>query len=102
MRKRFSPRGNQIEKGLQHQITYFCFYFPFIVDWNRLLKSFCINKQRIDGREAYDYRKLRILFGVDRGHCEVQLGETRYGNNSFWMVLRHSLSINWSQFGLVL
>lgn len=36
-------------------------------------------KQRIDGRETYDYRKLRISFGVDRGHCEVQLGRTRYG-----------------------
>ncbi|XP_027059880.1 exosome complex component RRP45-like [Pocillopora damicornis] len=35
------------------------------------------SRKRIDGREAYDYRKLRILFGVDRGHCEVQLGETR-------------------------
>ena len=35
--------------------------------------------QRLDGRETYDYRKLRISFGVDRGHCEVQLGRTRYG-----------------------
>lgn len=35
------------------------------------------SRKRLDGRETYDYRKLRISFGVDRGHCEVQLGRTR-------------------------
>lgn len=35
------------------------------------------SRKRLDGRETYDYRKLRIAFGVDRGHCEVQLGRTR-------------------------
>ncbi|XP_028412711.1 exosome complex component RRP45-like isoform X2 [Dendronephthya gigantea] len=38
----------------------------------------CIrNRKRIDRRQCYDYRKLEISFGVDRGHCEVQLGKTR-------------------------
>ncbi|EDO40802.1 predicted protein, partial [Nematostella vectensis] len=32
---------------------------------------------RLDGRGIYDYRKLRIAFSVERGHCEVQLGKTR-------------------------
>ncbi|KAJ7357635.1 Exosome complex component RRP45 [Desmophyllum pertusum] len=35
------------------------------------------SRKRLDGRETYDYRKLKISFGVDRGHCEVQLGRTR-------------------------
>ncbi|CAH3039177.1 unnamed protein product [Porites lobata] len=35
------------------------------------------SRKRLDGRETYDYRKIRISFGVDRGHCEVQLGRTR-------------------------
>ncbi|CAB4026742.1 Exosome complex component RRP45, partial [Paramuricea clavata] len=33
--------------------------------------------KRMDRRHTYDYRKLQISFGVDRGHCEVQLGKTR-------------------------
>ncbi|XP_013408376.1 exosome complex component RRP45 [Lingula anatina] len=34
-------------------------------------------RRRLDGREAYDYRKLKITFGIDRGCCSVELGLTR-------------------------
>ncbi|XP_031564990.1 exosome complex component RRP45-like [Actinia tenebrosa] len=38
----------------------------------------CIrDRKRLDGRETYDYRKIKLSFDVDRGHCEVQLGKTR-------------------------
>ncbi|KAK3737012.1 hypothetical protein QZH41_018395 [Actinostola sp. cb2023] len=38
----------------------------------------CIrSRKRLDGRETYDYRNIRVSFGVERGHCEVQLGKTR-------------------------
>lgn len=57
-----------------------------------MLKLFCVSKQRLDGRETYDYRKLRISFGVDRGHCEVQLGRTRYGKAFHYMLLRYLCS----------
>ncbi|XP_022099628.1 exosome complex component RRP45-like [Acanthaster planci] len=33
--------------------------------------------KRIDGRETYDYRNIKITFGTERGCCEVQLGQTR-------------------------
>jgi len=32
---------------------------------------------RLDGRKLYDFRSLRILFGEQTGHAEVQLGNTR-------------------------
>ena len=32
--------------------------------------------QRLDGRQPYDYRKTKIKFGIDRGCCQVQLGDT--------------------------
>ena len=38
---------------------------------------FCALLQRIDGRECYDYRQLKITFGIDRGCCHVELGKTR-------------------------
>ncbi|XP_067662910.1 exosome complex component RRP45-like [Haliotis asinina] len=41
-----------------------------------ILKAITEHK-RFDGRQAYDYRKLKISFGVDRGCCQVQLGDTR-------------------------
>ncbi|XP_077427736.1 exosome complex component RRP45 isoform X2 [Vanacampus margaritifer] len=34
-------------------------------------------KKRLDGRETYDYRKLKIMFGTDYGCCFVELGKTR-------------------------
>ena len=34
-------------------------------------------RQRLDGREVYDYRQTRISFGVQRGCCTVELGRTR-------------------------
>ncbi|KXJ22400.1 exosome complex component RRP45 isoform X2 [Exaiptasia diaphana] len=38
----------------------------------------CIrSRKRLDGRETYDYRNIKVSFGVERGHCEVQLGKTR-------------------------
>ncbi|CAG5882484.1 unnamed protein product [Menidia menidia] len=33
--------------------------------------------QRIDGRQTYDYRRLKIRFGTDYGCCFVDLGQTR-------------------------
>ncbi|XP_076001308.1 exosome complex component RRP45 isoform X2 [Genypterus blacodes] len=32
---------------------------------------------RLDGRQAYDYRKIKISFGADYGCCFVDLGKTR-------------------------
>uniref|UniRef100_A0A1A7WM61 Exosome complex component RRP45 n=1 Tax=Iconisemion striatum TaxID=60296 RepID=A0A1A7WM61_9TELE len=34
-------------------------------------------KKRLDGRQTYDYRKLKITFGTDYGCCFVDLGQTR-------------------------
>ncbi|XP_044285356.1 exosome complex component RRP45 isoform X2 [Varanus komodoensis] len=34
-------------------------------------------KKRLDGRQCYDYRNLRISFGADYGCCIVELGKTR-------------------------
>lgn len=34
-------------------------------------------KKRLDGRQTYDYRKMKITFGTDYGCCFVDLGKTR-------------------------
>nr|XP_021410616.1 exosome complex component RRP45 isoform X1 [Lonchura striata domestica] len=34
-------------------------------------------KKRLDGRQCYDYRNIRVSFGADRGCCMVELGRTR-------------------------
>ncbi|XP_061833084.1 exosome complex component RRP45 isoform X2 [Nerophis lumbriciformis] len=34
-------------------------------------------KKRLDGRQTYDYRKTKIVFGTDFGCCFVELGKTR-------------------------
>ncbi|XP_064608448.1 exosome complex component RRP45-like isoform X2 [Liolophura sinensis] len=34
-------------------------------------------KQRLDGRQPYDYRKMKISFGLDRGCSQVEIGDTR-------------------------
>lgn len=34
--------------------------------------------QRLDGRQCYDYRNIRVSFGADRGCCMVELGRTRW------------------------
>ncbi|XP_024145267.1 exosome complex component RRP45 [Oryzias melastigma] len=34
-------------------------------------------KKRLDGRQTYDYRKIKISFGTDYGCCFVDLGHTR-------------------------
>ncbi|XP_059157754.1 exosome complex component RRP45-like [Physella acuta] len=34
-------------------------------------------KRRLDGRNSYDYRDIRISFGVSLGCCHVELGKTR-------------------------
>ncbi|XP_055990469.1 exosome complex component RRP45 [Sorex fumeus] len=34
-------------------------------------------KKRLDGRQTYDYRSLRVSFGTDYGCCVVELGRTR-------------------------
>ncbi|KTG02976.1 hypothetical protein cypCar_00021861 [Cyprinus carpio] len=35
-------------------------------------------KKRLDGRQTYDYRNIKITFGTDYGCCSVELGKTRY------------------------
>ncbi|XP_050415168.1 exosome complex component RRP45 [Patella vulgata] len=39
--------------------------------------SVIADRKRIDGRQTYDYRKIKIVFGIDRGCCSVELGKTR-------------------------
>ncbi|XP_067879400.1 exosome complex component RRP45 isoform X3 [Heterodontus francisci] len=34
-------------------------------------------KQRLDGRQTYDYRNIKITFGTEYGCCIVELGKTR-------------------------
>ncbi|KAG7313996.1 hypothetical protein KOW79_022492 [Hemibagrus wyckioides] len=34
-------------------------------------------KKRLDGRQTYDYRNIKISFGTDYGCCTVTLGKTR-------------------------
>ncbi|XP_015272581.1 PREDICTED: exosome complex component RRP45 [Gekko japonicus] len=34
-------------------------------------------RKRLDGRQCYDYRNIRISFGTDYGCCIVELGKTR-------------------------
>ena len=34
-------------------------------------------RKRLDGRQAYDVRRMNIRFGVDSGCCIVDLGETK-------------------------
>uniref|UniRef100_A0A8B9JBD0 Exosome complex component RRP45 n=1 Tax=Astyanax mexicanus TaxID=7994 RepID=A0A8B9JBD0_ASTMX len=34
-------------------------------------------ESRLDGRQTYDYRNIRITFGTDYGCCTVSLGKTR-------------------------
>ncbi|KAK1342296.1 hypothetical protein QTO34_015052 [Cnephaeus nilssonii] len=34
-------------------------------------------RKRLDGRQTYDYRNIRISFGTDYGCCVVELGKTR-------------------------
>lgn len=34
-------------------------------------------KKRLDGRQTYDFRKIKITFGTDYGCCFVDLGKTR-------------------------
>ncbi|XP_042341175.1 exosome complex component RRP45 [Plectropomus leopardus] len=34
-------------------------------------------KKRLDGRQTYDYRRMKITFGTDYGCCFVDLGKTR-------------------------
>lgn len=41
------------------------------------IKKAVADKKRIDGRQAYDYRHLKVSFGVERGCCQVEVGDTR-------------------------
>jgi len=34
-------------------------------------------RKRLDGRQAYDVRRMNIQFGVDSGCCIVDLGDTK-------------------------
>ena len=34
-------------------------------------------RKRLDGRQAYDVRRMSIHFGVDSGCCIVDLGDTK-------------------------
>ncbi|KAG8454091.1 hypothetical protein GDO86_000651 [Hymenochirus boettgeri] len=35
------------------------------------------DRKRLDGRQTYDYRNIKITFGTDYGCCIVELGKTR-------------------------
>ncbi|XP_019621715.1 PREDICTED: exosome complex component RRP45-like [Branchiostoma belcheri] len=35
------------------------------------------DRKRIDGRQTYDYRRLKVAFGMERGCCIVELGDTK-------------------------
>ncbi|KAH3830630.1 exosome complex component RRP45-like [Dreissena polymorpha] len=41
------------------------------------IKKAISEKRRIDGRQAFDYRHMKISFGLERGCCQVEIGETR-------------------------
>lgn len=43
----------------------------------QFLLSAIASGERLDGRDCYDYRKIRITYGTERGCCEVQVGDTR-------------------------
>lgn len=43
------------------------------------------NGKRIDGRGFFDYRTLRIVFGVSSGCVQVQLGQTKYAVDEYPM-----------------
>ncbi|XP_074651110.1 exosome complex component RRP45-like [Tubulanus polymorphus] len=34
-------------------------------------------KKRLDGRDAYSYRRIKISFGIEYGCCHVEIGNTR-------------------------
>ncbi|KAH0615959.1 hypothetical protein JD844_026638 [Phrynosoma platyrhinos] len=43
----------------------------------RFLLQAVEERKRLDGRQCYDYRNIRISFGADYGCCIVELGKTR-------------------------
>ncbi|XP_050975065.1 exosome complex component RRP45 [Labeo rohita] len=43
----------------------------------RFLLKAIEEKKRLDGRQTYDYRNIKISFGTDYGCCIVELGKTR-------------------------
>ncbi|XP_043100527.1 exosome complex component RRP45 isoform X1 [Puntigrus tetrazona] len=43
----------------------------------RFLLKAIEEKKRLDGRQTYDYRNIKITFGTDYGCCVVELGKTR-------------------------
>ncbi|KAG7270386.1 hypothetical protein CRUP_024706 [Coryphaenoides rupestris] len=43
----------------------------------RFLLKAIEEKKRLDGRQTYDYRNIKITFGTDYGCCFVDLGKTR-------------------------
>ncbi|NXO04742.1 EXOS9 protein, partial [Rhinopomastus cyanomelas] len=43
----------------------------------RFLLRAIAERKRLDGRQCYDYRNVRITFGTDCGCCVVELGKTR-------------------------
>lgn len=53
-------------------VTTLCSYIKYI---NSI--SHPLFLQRLDGRQTYDYRKIKITFGTDYGCCFVDLGKTR-------------------------
>ena len=46
-------------------------YLRYIISLNN------VYLQRLDGRQTYDYRSIKISFGTDYGCCFVDLGKTR-------------------------
>jgi len=45
-----------------------------------ILKAFG-ERKRLDGRQAYDARRVKIHFGIDSGCCFVDLGDTKVDYN---------------------
>lgn len=43
--------------------------------------------QRLDGRQTYDYRKIKISFGTDYGCCFVDLGQTRWSCSHMFAIV---------------
>ncbi|XP_078261741.1 exosome complex component RRP45 [Rhinoraja longicauda] len=43
----------------------------------QLILQAIADRQRLDGRQTYDYRNIKITFGTEYGCCIVELGKTR-------------------------
>ena len=51
-------------------------------------------RKRLDGRQAYDARRMNIQFGVDSGCCVVDLGDTKVNLHGLGHVRYLSISVH--------